>query len=75
MTNVNGIKSCKKSEDLKKIEKGDYMTHLKGKELVLVVSRTNKTKATPIPVNIDYIKNPITKVIVVNSKPSRRGKL
>ncbi|GLI56262.1 hypothetical protein PM10SUCC1_17760 [Propionigenium maris DSM 9537] len=50
------------------------VTSWKGEELALVVSRTNKVKATPIPMNIEYIKNPTTKVIVVNSKPSRGEK-
>lgn len=75
LTDVSRIGTSEGSEGLKKREKGDIgVTHWEGGEVASAVSRTNKVKATSIPMNIEYIKNPITKVIVVNSKPSRGEK-
>jgi len=74
-TDTNEIKVSEISGGLKKSEKGDIcLTHWEGETVASVVSTTNRGKATPIPMNMEYIKNPITKVIVVNSKPSRGEK-
>ena len=68
ITDVNGIKASGIAGGLKKSGKKDLCVICsEGKPVASAVFTTNKVKAAPILLNMEHIKNPTTKVIVVNS--------
>ena len=68
ITDVAGITASGISGGLKKSGKKDLcVIHSEGEPVASAVFTKNKVKAAPIVMNMEHIKNPITKVVVVNS--------
>jgi len=68
ITDVKGITASGVSGGLKKSGKKDIcVIHSEGEPVASAVFTKNKVKAAPILVSMEHIKNPITKVVLVNS--------